>query len=272
MPLNRNIRTFLPEIELSGVGEERFDLVRYISAAFEREVDQQREEIRKKKEELLGTCPRTPGELEGAYLARLEGEVIRQHHELGVDLGSKVRLIALLFGRPYNKIVTDDIIPRLDYWHHRSGVNMDFFCVGFHRENANFDEEDFVGTVQAFEGKCQWRFSGETDLVILNARYDEADRKAVLEFSSVVSLTLERAQEDKAFGSVPAFFEQLIRFTEGYDGTDPAWGFSDAQGLRVGGSALKQLLLSLLPESLRGDAKKAFHLYIHDYRLKPQTA
>jgi hypothetical protein len=72
---------------------------------------------------------------------------------------------------------------------------------------------------------------------------------------------------DGAIDSVDAFFERIFRDAETQDGTDPARGFSDACAKGLAPSALKNLLISLLPEGLRADSKKAFHFVVSDLSL-----
>jgi hypothetical protein len=65
------------------------------------------------------------------------------------------------------------------------------------------------------------------------------------------------------------FFEKIFRFAEDQSGEDPTWGLSDYLGLQVAGSALKSLLLLLVPETIRAEVRKALHLYVKDISLKP---
>jgi hypothetical protein len=50
-----------------------------------------------------------------------------------VDRKWDVILTGLLFARPSCKLVAEEILPDLGYFHHRSGENVDFFCAGFSR-------------------------------------------------------------------------------------------------------------------------------------------
>jgi hypothetical protein len=87
---------------------------------------------------------------------------------------------------------------------------------------------------------------------------------AIMHLSTVVALTLERAIEQKAINSVSALLEDIVVATEKHTGNDPTWAFSDSQGLRIAGSALKRFLLSLLPAWARDDAARGFHFYVKD--------
>jgi hypothetical protein len=70
--------------------------------------------------------------------------------------------------------------------------------------------------------------------------------------------------KDGAIQSVRRFFEHIFQFAEAAQMPDPTWGFSDQQGLRTAGSALKRVVLSLLPRDLGDDYKRAEHFAIRD--------
>ncbi len=122
--------------------------------------------------------------------------------------------------------------------------------------------------MKLFEEEFNRRYSGETDLLVFNTRYDCSSREAVFDLSDVVALTLERAVEDKAIRSVSSLIEDIIDVTENFKGDNPAWVVSDKQGLRLSGSAIKQFLLSLLPAWAKDDANKAFHFYVKDLQKR----
>lgn len=85
-----------------------------------------------------------------------------------------------------------------------------------------------------------------------------------LDFSSAISINLDKARSEKAINSVETFFENIFRYAEKQSGLDPTWGFSDQLGLKIAGSALKNVVLSILPKSLSGEARKAFHFTVKD--------
>lgn len=179
--------------------------------------------------------------------------------------GKTVCLIGLIFGQPQSNLVRDEIIPRIPYWHQRTARNIELFCVGFSsKNNQRFDSATFLSAIGWLERHSRWRYSGETDLILMNAVFSNELQTVILDYSSAVVLTLERALESKAIPSVPALVEDLVAFAEQYEGTDPSWGFSDAQGKRVSMSALKEVLLSLLPKSVRSEARKAFQFVVRD--------
>jgi hypothetical protein len=72
-----------------------------------------------------------------------------------------------------------------------------------------------------------------------------------------VQCKLKQMKDIGAINSVTSFFEDIVRYAEHADGEDPTWGFSDAQGARLAGSALRRFILALLPKDLGKDAERA---------------
>jgi hypothetical protein len=56
----------------------------------------------------------------------------------------------------------------------------------------------------------------------------------------------------------------VFRYAEHQNGTDPTWGFSDQAGKGIAGSALRSVLISLLPKPLQADAKRAWYFAVSD--------
>ena len=119
-------------------------------------------------------------------------ERILQH--LDATHGPGVWLCALLFAPPGTQ-VGRSIMDRLDDWHHRSGENIDFFCVGYTErpdtEDAksigaltdNGDRRSFYYSASAFHrirrhvsAQSIWKYSGEADLILVNAVQTESRR------------------------------------------------------------------------------------------------
>ncbi|MBN1787563.1 MAG: hypothetical protein JW806_04130 [Sedimentisphaerales bacterium] len=197
--------------------------------------------------------------------------------------GSTVRLIGLLFARPQTHLCNSEILPNLEYFHHRSAEHINFFCAGYSR---NPDEEfnDWEPLTTSIEGiwyysptsfnrfredvasQTKWQYSGEVDLILLNAERDKKDNFCSLKFESSIVCQLDQMIHDQAISSVSSFIEKIVSFTENFDGTDPAWGFSDSMGAETAGSALKRVILSLLPKDLGKEAAKAYHFAVRDIR------
>ena len=119
------------------------------------------------------------------------------------------------------------------------------------------------------ERLSSWRYSGEADLLLMNGVRGKQDGPASLDFSSAIVCDLDRMIRDGAIHTVRRFFEDIFRFAEEAKTTDPTWGFSDKMGARTAGSALKRVILSLLPKDLGDDYKRAEHFAIRDVSATP---
>ncbi|MFY9622690.1 MAG: hypothetical protein WAM70_01270 [Pyrinomonadaceae bacterium] len=191
-----------------------------------------------------------------------------------------VRMVGLLFAPPEARLAREEIIPGLRYFHYRSGDNIDFFCAGYRRYGPDLepgekavtdDEPPWVFNLWMYEQfrrqiqqLSSWRYSGEADLLLMNANFDEGSRDSSLDFTSAIACDLDRMMKDGAILSVRRFFEDIFQFAETAQMADPTWGFSDEQGLRTAGSALKRVVLSVLPKHLGDDYRRAEHFAIRD--------
>src|SRR5258705_4272219 len=202
---------------------------------------------------------------------------------------SPVRMVGLLFARPTSALAAQDIVPNLDYFHHRSASHVDFFCSGYgmfweiFRDKvpdmqvvARVGNRDWLFSAQMFdlfrqeiEQHSTWRYGGGVELLLANAQYYAEESTAKIDFASAVVVDLDRAQKIDAFPSVEHFFEDIVRYVESSPGDDPTWGFSDRMGRKVAGSALRSLVLRLLPEAVRADAERAAHFVVRNLSEPP---
>ena len=194
-----------------------------------------------------------------------------------------VRLVGLVFCQPHSKFTTDEILPALRYFHRRSGEHVNFYFAGYYEAMEApagevmavppaegpgwvFSAQAFDNFRQELQRTTSWRYSGGSDFVLANARYDTERDLAYLDFRSALSITFERLKHDGALADVGILFERIFAYAESCDGADPTWGFSDREGKSLVGSALKNLVVSVLPAPLRQDAKTAFHFVTTDLK------
>jgi hypothetical protein len=195
-----------------------------------------------------------------------------KRHRVQVRTEQWSKLVGVLFCMPASKPGKDEILPNLDYFHHRSALFVDFFCVGY-RLKTN-PEESVVTTVKGqpwvfissdfnscraqLEAETKWRYSGETELLLTVARKAH-DLPAELDLTAAIACNLEEMTKDGAFTSVRAFFEKVFQLGEHCKGDDPVQRLSDAFGVSGGGNLLLESVLSLLPESLKKQYKATRH-------------
>lgn len=185
------------------------------------------------------------------------------------------KLVGMLFAHPQTSLAKLEIINFLQHFHLRSGDAIDFFCVGYgaywppehyvdQRTVVNIDGVEWLFSEQAFsnviddlEASTKWRFSGETELLLVSAKKEFNSEQVKLDFSTAIICNLEKMSKNNAFTSVRAFFKDLFNYAKQHSEADPTWGLSDHQGLEVGKSALKDAVLSLLPNQLKESYTKA---------------
>lgn len=123
-----------------------------------------------------------------------------------------VRLVGLLFARPTSPLAAEQIVPNLDYFHHRSANHVDFFCAGYgmfweiFRNSvpdmevvARVGDNDWVFSAKMFdlfrqeiESEAEgWNYGGGVELILANARYDPTTVSATIDFSQAVVVDLD---------------------------------------------------------------------------------
>jgi len=179
------------------------------------------------------------------------------------------KLVGVMFCNPHSKYCQNEILNHLNYFHHRSGENINFFCCGYGADwpddkfpdqvvvttvdgaEWSYSDQSLVSIISEFERKTEWRYSGENELLLLDVGPGSNDN---IKINNAIVCNLEKMQKDSAFTSVRAFFEKIIRYTN--DNNDPsAWGYSDSQGLNIAKEWLKDAVLGLLPKTLASTYK-----------------
>lgn len=205
---------------------------------------------------------------------RYKTEIVEERTELWS------KLVGVLFCLPTSKTGKEEILPNLDYFHHRSALFVDFFCVGYGThpgtgpdelrpapvsvvDNAQwrFSSQEFNNCRAAIESLTKWQFSGETDLLLAVARKPKSGQ-ATLDYSCAIACNLEEMIRDEAITSVRAFFEKLFQFGEQFTGPDPVWKLSDKLGVQSATGLLEDAVLTLVPEVVRKRYKAARHFAV----------
>ena len=189
------------------------------------------------------------------------------------------KLIGILLCHPESPLGKTEILGHLPFFHVRSGDAIDFFCAGYgaywppehHTDQkvvARINDEDwlfsndaFLQVIEELERESKWKYSGETELLLIPA-IKAADDVISFRYESSLVCNLERMAKDGAFTSVRSFFDGIFRYAKTQSSNNSAWEFSDKKGVEVAGGVLKEFILSLLPEQLRNGYKKASHYAI----------
>ncbi|WP_351079233.1 hypothetical protein [Shewanella sp. CAL98-MNA-CIBAN-0140] len=191
------------------------------------------------------------------------------------EINSKIKkhtLVAILFCNPNTDFCKKEILASLSYLHHRSKEHINIFCCGYgaywpeHKyPDLNvvtsisgtdwcYSDNSFVEAIEAFENTTKWKYSGENELLLLDA--SPSSDVSNLNINNAIVCNLERMKSDKAFSSVRSLLEDVIRYASSTSATD-AWEFSDKKGGELAVDLLKNTMLSFLPKQFQTSYKKA---------------
>ena len=150
--------------------------------------------------------------------------------------GKAIWMCGLLFARPTTQ-VGQSIMADLNYWHRRSGDNVDIFCVGY-IDRKLFDTDkpvsgltergthtEFYYSAEAFNdirghvsqnSSDKWDYSGEADLLLVNAvrGFSECSPRSTLELDEIVKLDVDAIVQDRIYASASRLMESVCKFAE----------------------------------------------------------
>lgn len=144
--------------------------------------------------------------------------------ELPEGRGLATMATVLIYGPPDAPMMKSDILPRLNYYHHRSSNAVEIFTIAYNERGGDndpmplFDDEGFANAIAELERATKWKYSGQTDMLFLASTLDMVRRPtgSILPsvrfvFEEVVCLCLERVVADKAISSGAGLIEEIIR-------------------------------------------------------------
>ena len=199
-----------------------------------------------------------------------------QWDSVRVNIQKLSKLVGIIFCLPDTKIAKDEIFPFLEYLNVRSGDLVDFFLPGYGTDwpaeyqadpktvatvkgaKLMFSAEAFNKLRADLAAKTTWFYSGETDLILLTAKYS-ALGSSPISFAPSNAVNLEKMLKDQAITSVRSYLEQISALADKYEGNDPVSYLSDQFGVKIGGEFLENALLSLVPAPIKDAWKAAKH-------------
>jgi hypothetical protein len=206
---------------------------------------------------------------------RLKEVTEELRHSFKVNPSWNNRLIGFVFCRPELALAKANIIPQLDYYHHRSGVNTDFFFAGYGKYQEGLTQEipdpievtsgrkiNWLFSLDGFnefriqlENNSKWSYSGSIDLLLCNASRQQEDN-GFIDFSNLFYCDLEKMITNRAIISVERFFESIFKYAESPAGTNPAADFvvnRDVESIKnIFGKIINGLLHKLTGTELTG--------------------
>ena len=201
-----------------------------------------------------------------------------KYKNVTVEEERDTKVIGILLCHPESVLAKTEIIGHLSHFHYQSGDAVDFYCAGYgaywppnHFIDQKvvtkiddtewlFSDKAFSEFIQELEDTTKWKYSGETELILLPARKE--NNSVVLDYKTAITCNLEEMYKDNAFSSVRAFFTKIFRFSKLNSEKNPLWAYSDLEGYSVVKSALKNAILSILPVNLKDTSKKLGHFAI----------
>jgi hypothetical protein len=197
-------------------------------------------------------------------------------------------MCGLLFAPPKTPI-GKSIFDRLLDWHYRSGANFDFFCVGY----GNWTEEKgakpvaritakpgltpikFYYNARAFhdirkrvEALSSWRYSGEADLLLLNAMKDLDTGKARLEFDEMIALDVDSLVRDNVFATPARLLERVCQAADDAAASGDQLSVMDFSDKEVVRTFLRGALSKLVDTLKVGTLLGARHFIVGGHLLR----
>ncbi|MCA9130519.1 MAG: hypothetical protein KDB22_25700 [Planctomycetales bacterium] len=200
---------------------------------------------------------------------------------------SGTKLIGILLGRPESIIFKQQIYNDLRYFGFRSGPHIDFYLIGWGKIDTyaswldqpgvsmddtekrtgtewKFDEKRFIESCKLIEKETTWEYSGETDLILVNAKFESKREEVTIDFTKTICFQLEVLKEIGAMPSIARLFEKIVKFAERYQGNDPASSLSNKKGIDTLLSGAKEMLLSATPETVNNKYKELEQFAVRD--------
>ena len=195
-------------------------------------------------------------------------------------VGSWTQLVGIIFCLPSTKLGREEVVPHLEYLHHRSGSTIHFFCPGYVKIPGEpvlgafqplflvggsawrFDVAEYNRLRSDLGKQTTWQYSGETDLLLLAVQGSPSGIR--LDFRTTIACNVEQMLRDQAIPSFRSFVESLIQFAEQGTVVGTPWQLSDYLGIKFGALRLVDGILGLLPEFARSLYKGGQHLAVRD--------
>jgi len=198
--------------------------------------------------------------------------------------------LGILLARPDQELSRKEIIPSLDYFHHRSGENINFYCAGYgrfwrddgelhtdrvpvaHIEGSSwpweFSPKAFADFVDEVERITTWKYSGGVELLLLNASNEESGYYFELDYSRVINIDIVKAKKAGAIEDVHHLFEDIFRIAHDRCAGLHVDTISDELGGKSTVDAARDILIDLVPRGIGKRVWGAVYFAVHN--LKPR--
>ena len=190
------------------------------------------------------------------------------------DKGVVESIIGLLLARP-GTVTGNEIIKSLPYYHHRSGSNCNFFLAGYgaywygeypdetnvvkiDNEEWSYSNKMFAKFIDSIESNSTWRFSGESELILIHVINERLD------FSKTIVFNMDRLIKDEVVTSINAFLEVIFRELSKY-------GINEISDIGICRAILDSILKQIkdsCPTFINKMWTQGKHYAVHNYTKK----
>lgn len=198
-------------------------------------------------------------------------------------------MCAMLFAPPKTPI-GKSIMDRLDDWHHRSGKNFTFFCIGY-LEHDEFNDGEPVGRLTELDGsgtrrfcfsarafhdirrtveaQSGWKYSGEADLLLANAIIDRPDGTPSLALEDVLALDIDKLVREGVYDSAARLMERICRAADETMLKGQSVAIEDFSDKEFTRTLLKRTLGAVVRHLKLDAALSARHFIVGAHHLEP---
>lgn len=186
--------------------------------------------------------------------------------------GISADTIGILLTRPKSE-AGKNIIDSLPYYHHRSGKSINFYLPGYgaywhgsYPDEINivkidgtqwsFSNQKYAEFINDIENNSQWKYSGESELLLIEYRNDSLD------YSNVLCFNLDAMLRDDVIPSINMFFEGIFREASKQKSVTQ---ISDISGIKTLGQVTIDSVLDAMPSFFSGVIRKERHYLVRDY-------
>ncbi len=173
-------------------------------------------------------------------------------------------LCCILFAPVFDKFASDQIVPRIGYLDYRTSENIHFYLPGYygygyegtyypdgqplgevrHEGGAvipwYFSQRKFAEFIDDMERQTSWRYSGGSELIILNEKAD---------FSNAIIFKVDNMLRDKMIMNLNSLFEALIQHSRSSSNTIEHFSLNGIG--KNAGQAFVNGIMESLPKGLK---------------------
>lgn len=200
-------------------------------------------------------------------------------------LGQNVRrLVAIIVGSDGSKLMQDTIVKRINELHFRSGDAIDFYVLGWTWKSStqNFPKggpdpsttkveveflpQKFSQSIDALHQRLNWRYSGEVDLILMDAVQDS--KGVMLDDRYAIAVNLTQRSADGTIMSINTLIESIIEFSKSSVAQYPIQEYARQRLISVGLSGITEAVTSFSPKGIQRLVKNAIYMIPMDRASK----